>query len=253
MSTRFNLAKYNLVSTSQATFKDSICFAGRWLAQAVPNAKILDISIGSAAIESTTFSRVKKSGSFFVDSRNGARQIVVTIELPLERKSRSENARKLRAWAETSEPAPMSLYCVDGEIEVLMTDFSEYSIRNWWEPIELTFTAWNPFFVDVEAHSAGVGTKFTLGGSGEPFVWIEHAVSSELQDPEWVIDGVKRIKVPGTFKNGTLIVDFETLMVYHEGISAAVTPASRFPDFRAGSHIITGPDGGVVHWKERWL
>ena len=55
MSTRFNLAKYNLVSTSQATFKDSICFAGRWLAQAVPNAQILDISIGSAAIESTTF------------------------------------------------------------------------------------------------------------------------------------------------------------------------------------------------------
>lgn len=252
----FNLTRYNLKSSDVSTAgKSIVSFDGVGIEEAVKGINVLDVVIGSVGIESDTNARIVRSGSDYRRRRHGTREIVVTAELPLVKDAYAENVRKLRSWAESQEPKALRLKAhKNDQIFATLTGFSEYSLKTWWMPIELVFTAWDPYFENIDENSASLNSPFSIGGSGDPSCRIVHEVSESITNPEWTFDDGKKIKLIGTFDSGEIEIDLDTLMVYHNGSSIMnkLTLTSRFPYITPGALTVKGPDGGVFKWKERW-
>ena len=253
----FNLARFNLKSFSSIapSNKRTVSFDGIDIFDAVPNAKILNVTVGAVGIESYTSARIVRAGSDYRNRRHGTREIVILVELPLIKDQYAENIRKLRAWAESMEPKALCIPAYkDEQIYATLTGCSDFTLREWWQPYELVFTAWNPYFENIEENTASVGSEFSISGSGNPYVRIVHMIDGSLTDPEWVFDDGKRIKLNGIF-TGEIVIDFEKLMVYRNGesIMSQLALTSRFPLILPGINCVIGPAGGLVKWKERWI
>jgi phage-related protein len=100
-----------------------------------------------------------------------------------------------------------------------------------------------------------VGTQFTVAGVAPLSLKITHVVSSTLTQPQWTIVNGDYIKLTGTYSSGTIVIDMEHFTVTRNGtpIAADIALTSRFQETPTGSHIVTGPAGGLVEWRERWL
>lgn len=234
----------------------TVIFGGRVLTESVPGARVLDIEIGAASIEARTEARILRSGETFRRKRHGRRNIVVTVELPLKQDGHAKRARMLRDWAESQEPMALRLPAYIGETEIfaLLTSDGGFSLRDWWLPIELTFTAYDPCFISQRWKSADTSSAFFISGNEAPSAKLSLQVATQIENPSWLIDNEKRIALNGSFGSGEILIDFDTLTVYHDGnrIMDKLAPTSRFPSFAPGNHTITGA-GGQIMWKERWL
>lgn len=253
----FNLARFNLKSSSSIALsnKPIVSFDGIGIFDAVPKIKILNVTIGAVGIEPNTYTRIVRAGSDYRNRRHGTRNIVILVELPLDKDTYAENIRKLRAWAESIEPKALRLPAYKNDlIYATLTGCSDFTIREWWQPYELVFTAWDPYFENAEESTASVGSTITIGGSVEPYVRIVHSITGSLTNPKWAFDDGKYIKLNGTI-TGEIVIDLEKLMVYRNGVSfmSHLAPTSRFPQILPGITHIAGPSGGLVKWKERWV
>lgn len=249
---RFNIGSGNIVAEASA----NIVFGGVYLTEAVPKAKIINISIDMPTIESTYQSKVIRAGAYFRRLRYATRHIGITVELPLDKKTYAINIRKLIAWCQSEEPRALRLPVYrEDEIYVTLTNAGELNVRDFWLPVELEFTAWDPCFISVDEHVADVGDSFTISGDEMPQIWLEHRISGSLTDPEWIFPDGYKVKLSGTFATGLIVIDFDNLTITHNdrSIMANLTLNSRFPRFKPGTFTVTGPAGGILKWKERWL
>lgn len=257
----FNHKRFNLLSGDITVRNSLVTFGGRMITDFIPRANILDIRIGAPGIETTTVPRGYKSGSDFVHRRHTTRTIEIEVELPLDRETYPENVQLLRAWADADEPTEMILSAYrDRKIDVTCTNINDFSQKEWWMPVILTFEAWDPYFVSRAARTAGIGSSFTIGGDAPPIMTISHELGTtgRLATPKWTLDGAKHIALSGTYTAGEVKIDCETGTLTHNSnnIASDLTLSSRmmpFAEIKPGEHTITGPSGGVITWYERWL
>ncbi len=228
------------------------------LQTAVPKAQVTDIIIQPIPIEWKEVARIARHGSWLVRNRMTKRTVIVKVELPLDPSvaAMTTNVRKLRMWAEASEERPLVLPDFPGKyLSCVLTGISNYSITEWYKPVELTFTAFDdPFFVSSVESTGTVGTTFSICGDVPAEPVIEHQISQTLTNPSWKLATGFTISLVGTFTSGTIRIDTQNGYVSRNGesIMRYLSPSSRFYRFPKGNHVITGPSGGKITWRERW-
>lgn len=254
----FNLGRFNLLSGEISVRNNPIMFGGYAITDIVPYANILDVRIGSPAIETSTITPGISAGSLFARNRHKTRVIEVDIELPLDKESYPENVRAIRAWASSREPMQLVLSAYKGRyIMASCTNLNEFSVKTWWKPVTVKFECWQAYFVSSQPSAAQIGQNLKIYGDAEPLAVISYALggSGRLVNPQWTFDQETFIKLSGTFTGGTFEIDINRQSVYHNGQSVMnkLTLDSRFPSILPGDHILTGPSGGIITWHERWL
>lgn len=228
------------------------------LQTAVPKAQVTDIVIQPIPIEWKEVARIARHGSRLVRNRNTKRNVTIKVELPLVPNvaALTTNVRKLRTWAEANEELPLILPDFPGKyLSCVLTGISSYSISDWYKPVELTFTAFNdPFFVSFSESTGSVGTTFAVRGDEPVEPIIEHQIAETLTNPAWKLADGFTLALAGTFTSGMIRIDTGNGYVSRNGesIMQYLTPSSRFCQFPKGNHLITGPSGGTITWRERW-
>lgn len=232
---------------------ERIVFDGRELGNSVPNAHVLDIIVGAISNAVYSQERGQGAGSIFAFARDGIRNIRISVELPLDQDAALTCYNNLRAWAASSQPARLVLPGTPpGHLMAVLTEMTELSMRDYYEPIDLTFTAFDPYFIGTE-RSEEVGNTFTVGGDVAADFVITATIAEAVTAPTWLIDETRKIALTGTVGVGTLTINTETGAVELNGdsIKAQIDLTSRFYPLEPGTHIITGPDATIT-WSERW-
>lgn len=256
----YNTSRFNILPDGSVWIKDTVVtFGGDDIRKAVNGCNVLDVTVGAAGIETTTFIPGTSSGSLFVRNRLSTRTVKINVEMPLDAAAYAENLRAVRAWAYSTEPKDLCLSCYPGKkLSCTCTSISEFSPKTWWGAMEIVFTAWDPRFVDIVEKSALVGDYFTVKGDDEPLSSLKHTVSEPITGAKWSFDNSTYIKLLDSkiISSGTVSIDYNNKIVTHDGqsIMSSVALPSRFPAIQPGrEHIIAGPSGGVFSWFERWL
>lgn len=231
------------------TFDGVSCF------ECVPDIKILEIEIDAAEIETSAQARAVRSGADFISNRYATRQIRISFELPFSDYAQQAAYRSLRKWATSAEPRPLRLPQYPGdEIHAILTSAGSYNEKEWYLPVELVFTAYDPCFVSVAWKQATAGTLFSVSGNDIALARVVCNLKASTQNPEFDFDTGEKIKLIGTL-HGEIVVDLERMSVTNNGSSAMgkLDITSRFPDLTPGRHSFTGPDDSIIQWKERWI
>lgn len=232
---------------------ESIVFNGIELASHIPGSHITDINVGSIETEHVASARITRAGSLFSHKRDATRSISISVELPLDdREGIMRNYNLLRMWAESDQPKPLYLPDHDGYIHCILDSMSELNIRTWYEPIEVTFIAYDPYFYGTERKS-DIGENFLVSGDVSVPFEIECTLENAVESPSWLIDDAFTIALTGTVGAGTLVIDTERGLVTLNGdsINDQISLATRFNELSPGVHTITGFSGSVI-WIERW-
>ena len=228
------------------------------LQAAVPLAQVTDIIVQPIPIAWTEIERVANNGSLLARKKLAKRNVWVEVELPLDPSvaAMAANARNLRVWAESDHECPLTLPDYPGKyLNSVLTQMDNFSLRDWWKPIKLTFTAfYEPHFVSALETHGQVGTAFTVQGDVPACLNITHQITNALTNPIWTLATGYIVALTGTFASGTITIDTEHGYVSKDGESLMpyLSPASRFFRFPKGNHLITGPAGGTTTWRERW-
>ena len=232
---------------------EKIVFNGHELSASVPDSHVIDISVGSVSIEHNAQARVINAGSIFISKRDTTRTVTIQVELPLDRESALNNYNLLRAWAESNQPAPLYLpNCDKGYLQCILSAMGTMPVKSWYEPIELTFTAYDPYFYG-ETKTAECGSTFTIGGDALVDFTISMQNETALTDPAWTIDGVQKISFTGSIGAGLLLIDSSKGLATLAGqsVMTQLNYETRFTPLSTGNHTITG-SGGTISWIERW-
>lgn len=235
----------------------NVSFGGQSISECVPLASILDVKIGAPAIDTSAVVHGTDSGSYFVRTRHKTRIIDIDIELPLDKSAYPANVRAIRSWATSEEPKRLILDSYsDRYIMASCINLSDFSPKEYWQPVTVRFECWEPYFIGTEPVTAQTGQQFTIAGDTSPLITISYDLASAtLENPQWVFDEDKTIELTGTFTGGTLEINLNRQNITLGGLSiiGSLTLASRFPRLLPGTHTVTGPSGGTVTWHERWL
>ena len=228
-----------------------IVFNGMALENIAP-VKIEDIRVSPIIQTPVARDRPITAGMTFVRSHEGTRTVSITfaiIEQDLD--LRQKHIEAVTAWALSDKPAPMLLPFRTGKyIEVICTGLPEPSTRQWWESrLNLTFTAYDPYFYDLTEKSAECGNEFTVRGNALPKMRIE-ATLDESGDLEFS-DGTNTMEFEGVAA-GDVVIDLnrQTAKVGSTSIMDKFTFTSRFIPPKLGTMTITGD--GTVKWREAW-
>lgn len=254
----FNLGRFNLLSGEISVRNNPVMFGGSPITNYVPYANILDVRIGSPAIETSTITPGVSAGALFARNRHKTRIIEIEVEVPLDKETYPENVRAIRAWATSREPMPLVLSAYQGRyIMASCTNLNEFSVKTYWKPVIIKFECWEAYFVSSQPSTAQIGQNLQIHGDAEPLAVITYSLGSSgrLVNPQWVFDDSHMLKLNGTFTGGTLEIDINRQSIYHNGqsVMASLTLASRFPTILPGDYRFTGPSGGLITWYERWL
>lgn len=254
----FNLARFNLLSGEIAVRNNPVMFGGYAITDIVPYANILDVRIGSPAIETSTITPGLSAGSLFARNRHKTRIIEMDIELPLDKDAYPDYVHAIRAWATSREPMQLVLSAYKGRyIMATCTNLNDFSVKTYWKPVTVKFECWEGYFVSSQPSAAQIGQSFKINGDVEPISTVSYDLgqSGKLVNPQWVFDQNHILKLNGTFTGGTLEIDINRQSIYHNGQSVMnkLTMASRFPSILPGEYKFTGPSGGTFTWYERWL
>lgn len=229
-----------------------IYFNGTALESVAP-VKIEDIRVSPIIQTPVTRDRPINAGAVFIRPHKGTRSVGITFAI-LEQNYdiRQRYIEAVTAWALTNAPAPMQLpYHPNKTLDVFCTGLPEPSTRQWWENrLNLSFTAFDPFFYDTAEKSAACGsTAFYVYGNGEPRMRIEKtlAASGDLS----YSDGTNTMAFTGV-SAGDVVIDLnkQTAYVGTTSIMDKFGFTSKFILPRTGSITITG--SGTVKWREAW-
>ena len=231
---------------------EQVFFNGYALNDVVPDSHVLDIIIGSILVEHKMRDGVASPGALFAGKRDGVRTIIIRVELPMEKSTALINYNKLRRWAESDMPQPM--YLPDesrGYINVVLSSMTELSIGEWYQPIEMEFTAYDPYFYGVE-RVATVNTPFFVAGDIDIWYQIEAALPAAITSPAWTLDGNSVIAMTGQIGAGDLMIVTERglVLLNDDSINASLSLATRFVRLTPGNHIITSAVDSNIKWRE---
>ena len=220
--------------------------------ESVAPVKIEDIRVSPIAQTPVTRDRPLKAGQTFIRAREGTRSVQITFAiLEQDFDTRQDYIEAVTAWALTEQPAPMQLPYHSGKmLDVICTGLPEPSTRQWWESrLNLTFTAFDPYFYDIAEHSVACGTAFNVRGNAPPKMRIETtlAASGDLS----YSDGTNTMAFTGVGA-GDVVIDLgaQTAQVGNTSIMDKFGFTSKFILPRMGAMTITGT--GTVYWRERW-
>lgn len=229
-----------------------IYFNGKALESVAP-VMIEDIRISPVVQLPVSRDQPIKAGATFVRQHEGTRTIGITfsiLEQNYDRRQRYIEA--VTAWAVTDEPKTMQLPYRQGRlIDVICTGLPEPSTRQWWETrLNLTFTAFDPYFYDPFEKSCACGTSFTAYGDAPPKIRIERTLTASASDQSYS-DGTNTMSF-STIPAGDMVIDLnaQTAFVGTTSIMQYYGLTSKFLQPRLGSQTITGT--GTVKWSERW-
>ena len=214
---------------------------------------IKDIYVSPIQRKVVVRERPIQAGADFVRVTDGTRTVKITFSL-LEQDpyKRQEQIEAVTAWADTKQPAPMSLPYHRGKLlDVLCDNLPAPSAREWWESsLTLTFTAFDPYFYDEFDRSIACGTAFFVGGNAPPKMRIERTLSADANNQAYS-DGADTMTF-STIPTGAMVIDLnrQTAQVGATSIMQYFSLLSTFILPKTGSMTITGT--GTVKWRERW-
>lgn len=232
---------------------ESIVFNGIELTSHIPGSHVTSINVGQIEIEHVASARVSRAGSLFSHKRDTTRPISISVELPMDdREGIMRNYNLLRMWADSEQPQPLYLPDHDGYIYCVLDSMSELNILTWYEPIEVVFIAYDPYFYGLP-RSGDVGTAFYVFGDVSVPFKIECTIEEAVEAPSWLIDDVFTIALTGSVGAGSLVIETERGLVTLNGdsINSQISLATRFKELAPGKHTITGT-AGKISWIERW-
>lgn len=203
-------------------------------------------------------------GEAFSNIRLGTKTISMTVRFDAESKW---SADQMRAWREVShvicksEPKKLQLN-EDIYINAILTDRSEIEAQDTWGQVDLTFTAYDPYFYAAEEKSISLtanGTKTVNIASGVE-VWPAFEVVPTGSKTDLKITNTSTgeyIKVPsltGTTK-AIITTDPNNRKVLIGGSYYEVDLASTFFSLAAGQSkiAVSGASSATMTYRGRWL
>lgn len=220
--------------------------------ESVAPVMIEDIRVSPIVQLPVSRDRPLQAGAAFIRARESTRTIGITFSiLEQDYSTRQRYIEAVTAWALSDKPAPMQLpYHTWKLIDVLCTGLPEPSTRQWWESrLNLTFTAYEPFFYSAVEKQAACGTAFTVQGNAPPIMRIENTVSAG--DDRTYSDGTKTMSF-NDLPAGALVIDLNEQTAVVGSVSAMpyYTLTSSFLLPKTGAQTITGT--GTIFYRERW-
>ena len=232
---------------------ERIIFNGHELSSQVPGAHVIEITIGNIGIEHNSQARVASFGSIFASKRDSVRPISIQVELPFDQEAAIINYNLLRAWAESDQPAPLHFPDrTNGYLNCIVSGISNMSVKTWYEPITISFVAYDPYFYGVTQRTQ-CGEFFRVAGDAPADFIITMQNDAAISNPAWLIDDVQHISFTGSVGAGLLTIDSSKglAMLGDQQIMSLLNYETRFTPLAPGSHSITG-SGGEISWIERW-
>lgn len=240
---------------------ENLTINGIALSTAIPGAHVLDVLIGAVEYEHYSTARIKSVGSLFSHKHDGVRKITIKIELPINKQEDCLiHYSALRAWAEYEQPVQVYLPVNareygDTYINCILTSISDLDVRRWYEPIELVFTAYDPYFYGG-SFLVQCGETFTVSNGNAPPKYSIYASLKQAQNGVyWSLDGKATITLNGLIGVGGLQVDPDTGLISLSGnsINHLLALDSRFFEISIGEqHVFSGTCGHlsyIVRWK----
>lgn len=214
--------------------------------------KIEDIRIGPIIQTPVARDRPINAGMTFIRPHEGTRTVGITFAIWEEDpEQRAQYIDAITAWALTEQPAPMQLPTHKGKhLYVICTGLPEPSTRQWWEArLNLTFTAYDPFFYDDLEREAECGTAFIVKGNAPPKMRIETTLASA--GDLTFSDGTNSMAFTSVAA-GDIVIDLnkQTARRGSASIMDKFGRTSRFIIPRTGAMTISGT--GTVKWREAW-
>ena len=228
-----------------------IYYRGKALESVAP-VMIEDIRISPVAQMPVVRDRPLQAGAAFIRAHEGTRSVNITFSIIEQNYHlRRRHIEAVTAWAVSDTPAPMQLPYTGRLLDVICTGLPDPSTRQWWEQrLNLTFTAYDPFFYDIAEKTAACGTAFTVLGDEPPKMRIVRTLSEAASDQSYS-DGNSTMTF-STIPAGELVIDLNKQTAAVDGVSIMQYYAltSQFIPPRTGAQTITGT--GSVKWIERW-
>lgn len=225
--------------------------------QTVAPVKIIDIVIGAPEVLTVAKERPLRDGALYVRRTRGTRSIGITFTL-LEQNpaQRRQYIHALTEWAQSQTPQKLRL-CTEplGYLNAVCTSYPTQSSNEYWEPLKMTFTAFDPYFHGPEIVQA-VNMPVLVKSSDAPSIKIVQQINSPLTNPAWTMNA-ESLTLVGTVGVGELIIDFDKQTITLNGASlmSQLTIGSVFFDLQQGSNVISTSNGagGVLTIQERWV
>ena len=116
--------------------------------------------------------------------------------------------------------------------------------------MNLTFTAFDPFFYDIAEKTVACGTAFVVLGDEPPKMRIVNTFAADASNVAYS-DGTNTMTF-STILAGDLVIDLnkQTAAVGNTSIMQYYALTSKFIIPRTGAQTITGT--GSIKWIERW-
>lgn len=220
--------------------------------------KIIDIYNTSPEVLPVSQTRALQDGALFVRRTRGVRDITVTfVIMEADAAQRRAYLSALIAWAASPTLAPLKIMQEPlGYLNAICTDYPDQSSREYWEVLQMQFTAYDPAFTAVEEYRQPITLPVYVSRSEPPLMRIEQAISTPLSAPAWSL-GAQSLSIVGDVGVGALIIDFdaETITLNGASIMSQLAIGSTFFALQQGANQITLANGagGTLCWRERWL
>lgn len=219
---------------------------------------LLDIAVASPAVQATTQSRPLSDGTSFVRRTRGERTVAVSFVLMEQHAEKRRNAlAALTAWLASPHPLPLRTTPEEnGYLLAVCTRYPDQSSRQYWEALEIVFTAFDPAYRSLAENVQPVDSPVMVARSEPPLMRIEQRIDQPLTAPRWTL-GSAHLELTGTVGVGQLIIDFDQQTILLNGQSALrqLTIDSVFFTLNQGANriVCTGGAGGTLYWRERWI
>lgn len=231
---------------------ERVIFDGKALQDMIPGAHVVDIVVYPIAIEHTAQEHAEGPGSLFVRKRDSVRPIRLRVELPMDKGMSMINYNLLRQWAESEIARPLYLPNEQrGYINCVLSSMTELNVWSWYEPVEMDFIAYDPYFYGVE-RVATANTPFVVAGDISTWYRIEATLQTAVASPVWIIDGITTVGLSGTIGVGNLVIYAERGLVTlgDNSINASLSMATRFKRLAPGKHTIVSTVASKIYWRE---
>jgi phage-related protein len=219
-------------------------------------AQIEDITVSPIQLNPVARFRTIQFGAEFVRMDGGTRTVTITFAL-LERDSaeRENMLQTLRDWSSIGAEYTLELPQFDNKhLECAVTMLPEHSLRKWYEnKLRIQFTCYNnPYWTSNELIEVPCGTLFSIGGSAQPLMTIEHRVITPLTNQTY--NNGKESMTFSTIPAGNLTIDLnrQTAAIGKTSIMRYYTPTSTWITPKVGANQrINGV--GTIKYRERWV
>ena len=161
--------------------------------------KIMDIVVSPITMDVTSVDRAVRAGADFVRIRGKTRTVQITFALLVQdQPSRALYMQAIRRWAASTKPGKLLLPDRVGQyLECICTEFPQLSVREWWEVPQIVFTAYDPFFTQVNENCVTCGVIFDVNGNTGKLIWCFRKSGVDM---EWKADYyAERINRAGEF------------------------------------------------------